>query len=339
MLPPAPRALVIGVANGASPTTPSVTVTLGVTSAPIISAITSASSYVETAAGTAPNAAPYDIISIFGTNLCPLCTGTNSVLVGAPDPVYYRYPTVSQPRRHTQDHCHFHQTHHHHYSARLPSLRHQQPDQRPGSGGSRVAGGTASPNVGLVNVQVGYDTATPPGRRQHISRVSDNHTLLTDPGIFTIESSGQGQGAITDATTFALNSQTAYRYFRYQHCFDLYDRPGCPRQRRNQQQRELPPVWSTSCIAPLGAVGTSSHCARWLHGNGEHSLILPLVTATGFQQPVPSYVVPSPLWTSIDGAVINPAQLALNATTPVTANFHQRPMLGQHGNIAHSHHR
>ena len=84
-------------ANGASPTTPSVTVTLGVTSAPIISSITSASSFVEAAAGAAPSVAPYDIVSIFGTNLCPLCTGTNTVLVAAPDAVFYRFPTFLSP--------------------------------------------------------------------------------------------------------------------------------------------------------------------------------------------------------------------------------------------------
>ena len=52
---------------------------------------------METAAGTPPSAAPYDIISIFGSNLCPLCTGTNGVLVGAPDPVFYRYPVFLSP--------------------------------------------------------------------------------------------------------------------------------------------------------------------------------------------------------------------------------------------------
>jgi uncharacterized protein (TIGR03437 family) len=34
---------------------------------------------------------------------------------------------------------------------------------------------------------------------------------------------------------------------------------------------------------------------------------------TGFQQPNSSYAVPSPLWTSIDGAVINPAELATSS--------------------------
>jgi hypothetical protein len=54
---------------------------VAVSSAPIITTITSASSFVEPVAAANPNAAPYDMISIFGQNLCPLCTGSNSVLV------------------------------------------------------------------------------------------------------------------------------------------------------------------------------------------------------------------------------------------------------------------
>ncbi len=40
---------------------------------------------------------PIDILSIFGTNFCPLCTGTNSVLVAAPDAVFFRFPTFLSP--------------------------------------------------------------------------------------------------------------------------------------------------------------------------------------------------------------------------------------------------
>lgn len=90
-------AFVIGVANGANPAAAAATGAVGVTSAPIISGITSASSYVDAAPGTNPTVAPYDIISIFGTNLCPLCIGTNAVLVGAPDTTYYRFPTFLSP--------------------------------------------------------------------------------------------------------------------------------------------------------------------------------------------------------------------------------------------------
>lgn len=95
-------AMVVGVANGASPTTPAVTLTLGVTSAPIISSITSASSFVESPAGTPPNVAPYDIISIFGSNLCPLCTGTNNVLVGFPTRYFSGSRRLSVRTAHTR---------------------------------------------------------------------------------------------------------------------------------------------------------------------------------------------------------------------------------------------
>ena len=89
-------ALLVGVANGANPAAPiGATVTLGRHLGPDHRQLTSASSFVEATA--APRAAPYDIISIFGTNLCPLCSGSNSVLVGAPDAVYIRYPLFLSP--------------------------------------------------------------------------------------------------------------------------------------------------------------------------------------------------------------------------------------------------
>jgi uncharacterized protein (TIGR03437 family) len=311
-------ALVIGVANGASPTTPSVTVTLGVSSAPIISAITSASSYVETAAGTAPSAAPYDIISIFGTNLCPLCTGTNGVLVGTPDPVFYRYPVFLSPDGTHKITVIFTKPT---TTTTLPgyllfATNNQINVLVPGNLLSLV--GAASPNVGLVDVQVAYDTATPPAAG-NTSVLFPITYVPYNPGIFTIESSGQGQGAITDASTFVLNSQTAYATSATSTVSIFMTGLGVP-DSTAANSNALTDAWSTSCIAPLGAVGTSSTAPAGYMGT-VNTAYFPSVTSTGFQQPISSYLVPSPLWTSIDGAVINPAQLALNATTPFTANF------------------
>ncbi len=311
-------ALVVGVANGASPTTPSVTVTLGVTSAPIINAITSASSYVQSAAGTAPNVAPYDIVSIFGTNLCPLCTGTNNVLVGAPDSVYYRYPTFLSPDGTHKITVIFTKPT---TTTALPgyilfATNNQINVLVPGALATLV--GTASPNVGLVNVQVGYDTATPPGAA-NTSLAFQVTNAAYDPGIFTIESSGQGQGAITDATTFALNSQTAYATSGTSTVSIFMTGLGVP-DAVNSNSNANTSGWSTSCISPLGAVGNSSTAPAGYMGT-VNTPYFATVTSTGFQQPVPTYVVPSPLWTSIDGAVINPAQLALFATTPFTPNL------------------
>jgi uncharacterized protein (TIGR03437 family) len=307
-------ALVVGVANGASPTTPSVTVTLGVTSAPIISSITSASSYVESAAGAPPNVAPYDIISIFGTNLCPLCTGTSNVLVAAPDPVFLRYPLFLSPDGTHKITVIFTKPT---TTTTLPgyllfATNNQINVLVPGALATLV--GTASPNTGLVNVQVAYDVATPPATT-NTSVASQVTYTAYNPGIFTIQSSGQGQGAITDATTFVLNSQTNYATSGTSTVAIFVTGLGVPDSAATNNAANTS-GWSTACIAPLGAVGTSSTAPGGYMGT-VNTAYFSSVTSTGFQQPAgATYAVPSPLWTSIDGAVINPLELATGNLAP-----------------------
>jgi uncharacterized protein (TIGR03437 family) len=311
-------ALVVGVANGAAPTAPTVTVTLGVTSAPIISAITSASSFVDAAPGTPPNAAPYDIVTIFGTNLCPLCTGTNSIQVGVPDPVFLRYPTFLSP-----DGTH-----------KITVIF-----SKPGAATTLLPGyllfatntqinvlvpgalstleGATSPNVGLVNVQVGYDTATPPAAA-NTSVVFPVTYVAYDPGIFTIASSGEGQGAITDATTFVLNSQSNYAVGGTSTVAIFMTGLGVPDSAATNNASNTA-GWSTACIAPLGAVGTSSTAPAGYMGT-VNTPYFSTVTGTGFQQLNTAYAVPSPLWSSIDGAIINASELATGNLAPCLAS-------------------
>ncbi len=303
-------ALVIGVANGASPTTPSVTVPLGVTSAPIISTITSGSSFVDASVGTPPIAAPYDIVSIFGTNLCPLCTGTNNVLVAAPDAVFSRFPTFLSPDGTHKITVIFTKPT---TTTTLPgyllfATNNQINVLVPGAL-STVVG--ASPNAGLVDVQVAYDTATPPAAA-NTSALFPVTYVAYDPGIFTIESSGQGQGAITDATTNVLNSQTNYATGGTSTVTMYLTGLGIP-DAVNANSNGLTPGFSTSCVSPLGIPGTSSAAPTGYMGT-VNTAYFSTVTLTGFQQPSATYAVPSPLWTSIDGAVINPAELATSST-------------------------
>jgi uncharacterized protein (TIGR03437 family) len=312
-------ALVIGVANGPSPTIPSVTLPLGVTSAPIVSSITSASSFVEAASGTAPNAAPYDILSIFGTNLCPLCTGTNAVLVGAPDPVFFRYPTFLSPDGTHKITVIFTKPT---TTTILPgyllfATNNQINVLVPGALASLA--GTASPNTGLVNIQVAYDTNTPP-LAANTSVAYQVTSVAYDPGIFTIASSGQGQGAIVDATSFVLNSQTNYATSGTSTVSIYMTGLGVP-DAVNSNSNALTSGWSTSCVSPLGAAIGTSALAPTGYMETVNTPYFSSVTGTGFQQPSATYLPPSPIWTSIDGAVINPAELALSATTPFPANL------------------
>jgi hypothetical protein len=174
--------------------------------------------------------------------------------------------------------------------------------------------GTASPNVGLVNVSVGYDTVVP-AAAANTSAAFQITSAAYDPGIFTIESNGQGQGAITDATTFVLNSQANYATSGTSTVAIFVTGLGVP-DSVGANSNALTAGWSTQCIAPLGAVGTISTAPGGYMGTVNTAYIAS-TTEPGFQQPV-GYAAPSPLWTSIDGAVINPAEL--NANTGVV-NF------------------
>ncbi len=296
-------AFVIGIANGASPVIAVATANIGVTSAPIISGITSASAFVDAAAGTNPTVAPYDVISIFGTNLCPLCTGTNSVLVAIPDTTFYRFPTFLSPDGGT-----------HKITVTFT---------KPGAATTLLPGyllfatnnqinvavpgalatleGTVSPNIGLVNVQVGYDTVTP-ATAANSSVVSPVAYALQDPGIFTIASSGQGQGAILDSSTYALNSQAAYATGGTSTVSIYMTGLGIPDSVATNISTNLTTTYSTNCLAPLGSPGTLSVAPTGYMGTVNTPAS---VTNAAPYYPGSSYVVPSPLWTSIDGAIIN----------------------------------
>jgi uncharacterized protein (TIGR03437 family) len=295
-------AFVIGVANGASPIIAVATAVIGVTSAPIVSGITSASSFVDAAAGTNPSAAPYDVLSIFGTNLCPLCTGTNSVLVAAPDPVFYRFPTFLSPDGGT-----------HKITVTfskpgaattlLPgyllfATNSQINVAVPGALASLVS--TSAP-TGLVNVQVGYDTVTP-ALAVNSSVVFPVTEAAADPGIFTIASSGQGQGAILDGTTYALNGATAYATGGTSTVLIYMTGLGVPDSVATNISTNLTTTYSTDCLAPLGSAGTLSVAPAGYMGTVNTPAS---VTNAAPYYPGSAYLAPAPLWTSIDGAIID----------------------------------
>lgn len=314
-------AFVIGVANGQSPVIATSTATVGVTAAPIISGITSASSFVDAAPGTNPKIAPYDIISIFGNNLCPLCTGTNNVLVGAPDSVYFRFPTFLSPDGSHKITVTFSKPGA--STTNLPgyllfATNNQINVAVPGA--LSTLEGTTAPNVGLVNVQVGYDTATP---AVNVSAAFPVAYAAVDPGIFTIESSGQGQAAILDNSTFNLNSQPhPADTSAGTSTFQLYlTGLGIPDSTATNSTTATAGSWfagTFNCIAPTGgAVGSASNVAA---GPGSYEQTVntpatwnPINTVAALET---SYVVPNPLWSSIDGAVMSTSFLNANIGVP-----------------------
>jgi uncharacterized protein (TIGR03437 family) len=315
-------AFVIGVANGQSPAIATATASVGVTAAPIVSGITSASTFVEAAPGTNPKVAPYDIISIFGTNLCPLCSGTSNVLVGAPDPVYFRFPTFLSPDGTHKITVTFSKPGA--STTNLPgyllfATNNQINVAVPGA--LSTLEGTTAPNVGVVNVQVGYDTVTP---AVNISAAFPVAYAAVDPGIFTIESSGEGQAAILDNSTYLLNSSThPADTSAGTSTFQIYlTGLGIPDSAAtNATNAAAGGTWfggTFNCIAPIGGVvGSASNVTA---GPGSYMQTVntpatwnPIATVSALE---PSYVVPSPLWTSVDGAVMSTSFLNTNVAVP-----------------------
>ncbi|MCX6595693.1 MAG: hypothetical protein NTV70_04940, partial [Acidobacteria bacterium] len=296
-------ALSFTVTNNPTATTAPTTgaATAGVTAAPIISTVTSSSAYVAPVGSANPKASPYDIISIFGFNFCALCTGSNSILVGSPDATYGRYPTTLIPN-----------------PTATTTNKIQVTFSKPGTPATTLPGYllfatnnqinvlvpgnlTSLQTTGAVNVQVGYDTAVPAGAT-NTSAVFALDFAARTPGVFTISSNGQGDGAITDSTTFALNTEAAPAAGGTDTVAIFMTGLGIPDSVGTNVATGSPTI-PANCLAPLGAAGSNSGAPTGYMG----TVITPASVTSGPYVPGASYVLPSPTWTSIDGAVIRTA--------------------------------
>jgi len=316
----------IGVANNTGGVVPitapsSATTGLTITASPIISGITSASAFVDN--GGTPKAAPYDILTIWGSNFCPLCTGTAAVQVGAPDATYSRYPTYVTPDTSGTTH------------------KVSVAFSKPGGGGSPanlpgyilmatnnqinvlVPGAISTLHASSpagVNVIVGYDTVAPATTAGTTSAPFLVTDVVSNPGIFTIATNGQGQGAITDGITAVLNSASfpANVYVDgsegHSTATIYVSGLGAP----DSTKVNTPPSGSavydtagdTDCVAPLGVAGSSSVAPTGFMGTVNTPYISASLTGTGYNPFASGYVVPG--WTSIDGAIMRSAILQGN---------------------------
>ncbi len=194
----------IGVCNpaGATCTVPTGKTTLTIGAKPIIQTITSASSYVQ--ASSNPPVAPYDMISIFGTNLCSSCVGTNSIMYGSPQSSTLAYPTSLSNtdgasitrtlqvsfQQHAPDGPTFTTV----TAPLLFATNNQINLLVPSTVSTAISGNN------LIDIVVSFGTGA--------STVSSNPfpvtAVATNPGIFTIAASGQGNGAILDKNYFVV---------------------------------------------------------------------------------------------------------------------------------------
>jgi uncharacterized protein (TIGR03437 family) len=166
---------------------------------PIISAVTSASAFLQVTAPTLQTIAPYDILSIFGTNFCSSagsgCSSTQ-VLSGAPDLVTRLYTTTLSPDAvsNTQR------------SLSVSFMTHATPDvliaNAPLLFASNnqinvvVPSGVAAQIGNTIDIVVNFGYAS--GATMKSSLPYGVTVQATNPGIFTVGSDGQGDGAILD---------------------------------------------------------------------------------------------------------------------------------------------
>ena len=189
---------------------------ISIGTSPIIQAVTSASSYAEPVAPALPVVAPYDILSIFGTNFCVsgttgcVAAGPNAILYGQTDPATLRYLTALSPDAST--------------AANPRNLTVTFYPHGVSTAGSAIG---AAPLLFATNGQI--NLIAPAALSSHINTVVDiivsfgygtGATLLqskaypvtvvaTDPGVFTVNGDGQGAAAALEGSTYALITTAA----------------------------------------------------------------------------------------------------------------------------------
>lgn len=166
---------------------------LTVTNAPIINSITDAAALIEPATGTAPNLAPYELISIFGSNF------DSGAAVAATTDSYSRYPnslTVPTSGGHALSVAFYKQGTIGSSTligdAYLVYVSSTQIN-------ALVPSGVTASGVTGLQIVVTYNGVS--------SATFDAAPVATNPGVFTVGAAGQGQGAILLAN-YSVNSTT-----------------------------------------------------------------------------------------------------------------------------------
>lgn len=173
--------------------------TLTISAGPLIQAVTSASSFVQVTPPALPSFAAYDIVSIFGAGFCPGCA-SNQVLQGAPDPVTLRYlptpglspdaslsPAPANPHYVTVSFLN-------HTSGALIATA---PLLFATNGQINLLVPGAVP-TGTADIQVNYGYGASGSATLSQSARFPVTIAAADPGVFTVNSDGQGQAAALD---------------------------------------------------------------------------------------------------------------------------------------------
>jgi uncharacterized protein (TIGR03437 family) len=188
----------LGVCNplGAACSTPTGMAKLTIGANPVIQAVTSASAFLQVAPPALPTVAPYDMISLFGTSFC-VSGGTGctaQVLYGTPDPLTLRYPVSLSPDASGSGQRLLtvaFQTH-----TPSPVLIANAPLLFATNGQINLLVPSAVSSFVGKSVDIVVSFGYPPAATMMSSVPFPVNVAATDPGIFTVETDGQGEGAI-----------------------------------------------------------------------------------------------------------------------------------------------
>ncbi len=233
---------------------------------PIIQGVTSASAFIQVTPPALQTVAPYDLISIFGSNFCSSGgTGcaSNTVLTGSPDPVTLRYPASLSPDAAGS-------------TQRLLTVNfqtHATPPVLIGTAASLLFSTNNQINVlvpAALSAQIGNSVdivvnfGYGSGATMKSSLPFTVSVVGTNPGIFTVGSDGQGDGAILGSnwatisnsnpagirsTALGADSDTVQVYMTG---LGAPDATGDNSAAGNGPN----PVWSTDCITPASYITT-----------------------------------------------------------------------------------
>lgn len=301
-----PLTLAVVNPNGGSPSAPTTgsgVANLNVVSTPIINSIASASTFIEAGANT--QVAPYDMITIFGNNLCPDC-GQNSnpaLLTAVPDSTYYRYPTYLSP----DSGGHYLQVFFNKHS-----------------GGALIAQGylifanntqinvlvpaavaTVTPSLigtGTLDVVVTYGTNQTPADSDKSAAYTIG-VVANDPGVLTANSTGVGQGAVLNSD-FSLNSQSSAALHSTGTVLVYMTGLGAPNSTASNATTTTALAYPASCISALGQAAQA----------GPPAVPAIIGYMTTMNTAASGYTPPSPAWTTVDGAVIQSAMIVGSGT-------------------------
>jgi len=322
--------LTIGLANG-SASLPQATKNLTITTAPIITSVTSASTLVAPAGGSNPTVAPYDLISIFGSNFClSSLAGCANPIVASLDP-FFRYPTYLSPDNGTHKlSVLFSKT------SSLGTAWANVPGYLLFANNNQInavvpASIAAQLGTGTVKMVVGFDTSATSPAASASSAAYLLNVAAVDPGAFTLDSADDG--AIMDASSFILNTQSTPAIGGSSIVAVYMTGLGTP-DGTGSNAPVAGPNPPTTCLAPVGVVGNGT-----LAPTGYMGTVNTSVSGGGYVPPT-GYAPPNPAWTSIDGAVIRSVLLSANVSPPclgaVAANLPTVSIGGQSATVSYA---